>query len=249
MNIKTISSFISLFFISFAAMAMELRSIETDDAEIEIRVFPAEGERLLLGFPIEEGRNPTEEKIAASLAEDGIEVWMPDLLSGLMLPNVRSSLDEISGDLLSLIISEAVSTGKKIYLIATGQDAEIVLRAAHKWEAENKQTLSGAVLMFPRLFKEAPEPGQLPEYVDAVGTTKLPIMLLEGGRTPNRWGLKTLSQELQQSGSQVTAKVIPGIRGHFFKRDDSNRSEEVVSSQMAGLVKVSIFYLEGSKTE
>lgn len=224
-----------------------LKIIETDDADIEIRVFPADGDSLLLGFPIEEGRSLTEEHVASSLAEDGIEVWMPDVLSALMLPNVRSSLSEIPNDLLKRIIKEASATGKKVYLIATGPDAEIVLRAAHEWETCKENPLAGAVLMFPRLFKETPVPGQIPEYVAAVGTTHLPIMLLEGGRTPNRWGIKTLSHELKRSGSTVVAKVIPQIRGKFFKRDDSNRSEEVVGSQMAGLIKVSLFYLDGKK--
>ena len=72
---------------------------------------------------------------------------------------------------------------------------------------------------------------------------RLPIMLLEGGRTPNRWGINTLSQELQKSGSEVTSKIIPKVRGYFFKRQDANRSEDVVTSQMAGLIKVSLFYL------
>jgi hypothetical protein len=101
--------------------------------------------------------------------------------------------------------------------------------------------------MFPRLFKEEPVPGKVPEYVDAVGKTRLPIMLLEGERTPNRWGLNTLSHELQKSGSVVTSKVIPDVRGYFFKRQDANRSEDVVTSQMAGLIKVSLFYIEEKK--
>ena len=83
--------------------------------------------------------------------------------------------------------------------------------------------------------------------VDAVGKTRLPIVLLEGERTPNRWGLNTLSQELQKSGSKVIAKVIPQVRGYFFKRPDANRSEDVVTSQMAGMIKVSLFYLEEEK--
>jgi len=243
MHLKTIFIACYLSFMVTSIQAQEIKIIETDDAEVEVRVFPAEGSRLLLGFPIEEGKSLTEEKIASSLAEDGIEVWMPDVLSALMLPNVKSSLKDIPSELLIRIIDEAGKSGKSVYLIASGQDAEVVLRSASEWERLNKTSLAGAVLMFPRLFKEAPEPGEIPEYVDSVGKTKLPIMLLEGGRTPNRWGVKTLSHALQENGSPVVAKIIPQIRGKFFKRDDSNRSEEVVASQMAGLIKVSLFYL------
>ncbi len=261
MNLKTVLLYLSLLVLTFAVQAKEIKTIETDDADIEIRVYPAEGNILLLGFPCDEGKSIAEEKTAMSLAKDGIEVWMPDMLSGFMLPKVRSSLAAISSDALTTIIDEATKTGKQVYLIASGPDTELILRGASKWEARNygiesdssessiengseKKSLAGAILMFPRLFKETPVPGKTPEYVDAVGKTRLPVILLEGERTPNRWGINTLSHELQKSGSVVTAKLIPNVRGYFFKRKDANRSEDVVTSQMAGLIKVSLFYLE-----
>ena len=242
-----ISVFMTLM-LSANVQAKEYRSIETDEADVEVRIFPADGDILLLGFPCDEGKSIAEEKTAQSLADDGIEVWMPDLLSSFMLPKVRSSLVEIETSTLTALISEAKKTGKKVYLIASGPDTELILRGASHWEAETDTTLDGAILMFPRLFKEEPVPGQIPEYVDSVGKTKLPIMLLEGGRTPNRWGLKTLSHALQENGSEVESKVIPKVRGYFFKRQDANRSEDVVTSQMAGLIKVSLFYLEEKQT-
>ena len=247
MNTKNVLLSLTLFVIAAALQsnvhAKEIKTIETDEADIEVRVFPADGNVLLLGFPCDEGKSNAEEKTAQSLADDGIEVWMPDMLSGFMLPKVRSSLGDISTDTLTAVIDEAIKTGKQVYLIASGPDTELILRAASQWEASNEETLAGAILMFPRLFKETPVPGEVPEYVDAVGKTRLPIMLLEGGRTPNRWGINTLSQQLQKGGSKVTAKVIPKVRGYFFKRQDTNRSEDVVTSQMAGLIKVSLFYL------
>ena len=243
MNLKTVLLYLTLLLLASNVQAKVIKHIETDEADIEVRVFPAEGEVLLLGFPCDEGKSVAEEKTASSLAEDGVEVWMPDMLGGFMLPKVRSSLASISTETITAIIAEALKTGKKVYLIASGPDTELVLRAASQWEADENAPVAGAILMFPRLFKETPVPGQVPEYVDAVGKTKLPIMLLEGGRTPNRWGLNTLSQELEKNGSEVTSKVIPKVRGYFFKREDANRSEDVVTSQMAGLIKVSLFYL------
>jgi hypothetical protein len=271
MNLKTVSLYLSLLVLAFSVQAKEIKIIETDDADIEIRIFPAQGNVLLLGFACDEGISIAEEKTAISLANDGIEVWMPDMLSGFMLPKVRSSLAAISTETLVAIIDEATKTGKQVYLIASGPDTELILRGASQWEARNNSSesgsekssgkkpevsepefnkpefnkqLAGAILMFPRLFKETPVPGKTPEYVDAVGKTRLSIMLLEGERTPNRWGINTLSQELQKSGSVVTAKVIPNVRGYFFKRKDANRSEDVVTSQMAGLIKVSLYYLQ-----
>ncbi|MCP3687364.1 MAG: hypothetical protein GY784_03020 [Gammaproteobacteria bacterium] len=230
--------------------AREIKLVETDVGEIEVRVFAAQGDTLLLGFPCDEGKSIAEENTAKSLSEDGIEVWMPDMLSAFMLPNLRSSLAEISDEAFLALLDAATKTGKKVYLIASGPDTELVLRAASIYESSrSSKALGGMILMFPRLFKTEPVPGQEPEYVDVVGKTRIPIMLLEGERTPNRWGINNLTQALQAGGSRVSAKVIPMVRGYFFKRQDSNRSETVVTSQLAGLVKVSLFYLEGNSHE
>jgi len=254
MNLRTLISFlvisvITTLTISNLALANEVRTIEAGDTEIDIRIFPASGNTLLLGFPCDEGKSIAEEKTAHSLSEDGIEVWMPDMLSGFMLPKVRSSLTGITTDALTALIDEATKTGKNVYLIASGPDTELVLRGASNWETLHKNTsLAGAVLMFPRLFKDTPVPGKKPEYKKIVGQTKLPILLLEGERTPNRWGINSLSHELQKNGSPVKSKIIPNVRGYFFKRQDANRSEDVVTSQMAGLIKVSLFYLQENNT-
>lgn len=247
-NLKFLFFLLTLLSISVSIQAKEIKMIETDDADIEVRVFPASGDTLLLGLACDEGKSLTEEKTAASLAKDGVEVWMPDFLSAFMLANVKSSMPEIPNDSLIAIIDAAVKTGKKVYLVASGPHTQLLLRSAEQWEANNPP-LEGAILIFPRLLKGTPEPGKAPEYIDAVGKTRLPIMLLEGGRTPNRWAINNLSQALEKSGSKVIAKVIPDIRGKLFARQDSNRTEEVVTSQMAGLIKVSIFYLKEHKND
>jgi len=245
-NLKFTFYLLMLFSIYTSIQAKEIKMIETDDTDIEVRVFPATGDTLLLGFACDEGKSITEEKTATSLANDGIEVWMPDLLSAFMLANVNSSMSQIPNNSLIAIIDAAVKTGKKVYLVASGPHTQLLLRSAEQWEANN-QPLAGAILIFPRLLKGVPEPGIAPEYVDAVGKAKLPIMLLEGGHTPNRWGINSLSHALKKNGSTVISKVIPEIRGKLFARQDSNRTEEVVTSQMAGLIKVSIFYLKEHK--
>jgi hypothetical protein len=248
----------SLFFIFFwffcgivhATTADKVKTISSgDDTEIEVRVFEGEGEQLLIGFACDQGSSVAEEKTAQALAMDGVEVWMPDMLSAYMLPKLRSSLGDIPTDGLLKIIEDAQKTGKKVYLVASGPDTELILRVAHAWEEKlvnNKaggKQLGGAILMFPRLNKGKPEPGKPPEYQDAVGKTKLPLMVLEGERTPNRWGVGHLTSALKKNGSTVYAKLIPDVRGYFFKRDDPNVPENVVTSQLPGLIKASLFFL------
>lgn len=231
--------------LSYSYAADEVRTISTaDDTEIDVRLFKSEGNQLLIGFACDQGSSVAEEKTARVLAKDGVEVWMPDMLTAYMLPKVRSSLSEIPTDGLIKIIEDAKKTGKKVYLVASGPDTELILRVAVEWEKKHKgDTLAGALLMFPRLNKQEPEPGKPPEYQDAVGKTQLPIMVLEGERTPNRWGVGHLTNTLKKSGSTVYAKLIPDVRGYFFKRKDPNVPEDLVTEQMSGLIKASLFFL------
>ncbi len=225
-----------------------------DGIDIEVRVYPADGDTLLLGFACDEGTGANQQATAAALAKDGIEVWMPDMLSAYMLPNVKSSSRQLPTNAMLHLINTAFETGKKIYLIAGGPETELALRGAAHWETSNpdasgKGKLHGIILLFPRLISGEPVPGKEPKYVNAVGKTKLPLMLLEGERTPNRWGIAHLTHALQLGGSKVFAKLIPNVRGYFFNRNDANALEELVTSQLAGLIKASLFILNGAHYE
>jgi hypothetical protein len=224
----------------------EIKNIELPSGEdLEIRVFNAQGKDLIIGLPCDFGKSNNEELTAQDLAGDGYEVWMPDLLSSQMLSKVRSSYKKIPDDDLNYILEQAQKTGKDIYLLASGPDAELLLNVIKSWELKNETSnLRGGVLLFPRLVDGKPTPGVAPKYVDSVGKTKAPLMLIEGGRTPNRWGLKHLENSLSKGGSKVISKIVPDIRGYFFKRADPNRAEKVVTSQLSGLIKVSLFYLK-----
>jgi hypothetical protein len=239
--------FVLLSMLASSLPARELRSLEIGDTRIDVRVFGAEGNTLLLGFPCDEGKSGAEEKTAQALSEDGIEVWMPDLLTAYMLPDVKSSLASIPAEAIADLIDTALKSGKRVYLIASGPDTEVVLRGSAHWEKSHSGQLAGAILMFPRLFKSEPVPGQAPEYIDAVGHTKLPLVVLEGERTPNRWTLNQLTTALAKGGSNVHAKLIPSVRGDFFRRDDTSSSEEMATLQLDGLIKASLFYLESTK--
>ena len=233
-----------LFSMSAVYAEYEVKSIETEDADIDIRVFKADGDKLLIGFACDQGSSVAEEETSKVLAKDGIEVWMPDMLSAYMLPKTRSSLSDIPTEGMEEILKLALETKKKVYLVASGPDTELILRVAENWEKNNKDSkLGGAILMFPRLNKSKPEPGKPPVYQDAVGKTHLPLMVLEGERTPNRWGVGHLTNALKKGGSTVYAKVIPSVRGYFFKREDTNVSEDLATKQMPGLIKASLFFL------
>lgn len=248
--IKSLQQILLILPLLLPAVALAEPEVRTlmisDEAEIDIRLFKADGDKLLLGFACDEGEGVSEQSTAESLAEDGVEVWMPDMLGGYMLPKSRSSIYSIPSEGLYKVMDEAMQTGKQVFLIASGPDTELVLRVANEWEARHDGAagLAGVILLFPRLNDGKPEPGMAPVYVEAVGKTRdVPLLVLEGERTPNRWGIKHLTAALGKGGSNVQSKLIPDVRGYFFKREDANMPEAVVTTQLAGLIKASLFYL------
>ncbi len=246
------SLFVVFIFFLGISNAKELSYVELPSGEeTEIRIFPAKGNILVIGLACDNGKSKHEEDTAQSLADDGIEVWMPDMLGTYMLPKSRSSYEKIPSEDLTHIIYEAISTNKDVYLVASGPDTQLLLRAAAQWKKHysDYQDLKGGILLFPRLNDGPPVPGVEPKYVESVGTTTIPLMVLEGGRTPNRWGVNHLTQKLGTSSSPVVSKIVPGIRGYFFKRTDPNRTEDIVTSQLSGLIKVSLFYLQELKND
>ena len=229
------------------ATAKEIKYFDLpSEEEAEVRIFPSHGNTLLIGFSCDGGKSEHEEKTAQTLSEDGIEVWMPDMLTAYMLPKSKSSLSEMPDEDLAHIVYQALLTKKDVYLVASGPDTQLLLRVAAQWKKDHPEhnNLKGAILLFPRLNDGAPQPGVEPKYVNSVGTTTIPLMVIEGGRTPNRWGINHLQSKLASGGSQVISKIVPGIRGYFFKRADPNRTEDVVTSQLSGLIKVGIYYLQ-----
>ena len=251
MLIKTLLSGILGLALQTTAMAQKevLFSLDLPGGDsVDVRQFKAEGDKLLLGFACDEGTGEAEMNAASLLADTDMEIWMPDLLTAHFLPKLKSSLLEIpTEDVVTLIDAAIDSSGKQVYLISSGQGSAVLLRGLLQWEQENPQrldALQGVVLLYPRLNAGPPEPGKDPVYINAVGKTKTPIAILEGAKTPNSWALPDLQQQLQANGSLVTTALIPGVRGFFYEREKQNLPEDIVTSQLAGLVRASVIKLD-----
>jgi hypothetical protein len=246
-------------FAAIAALSPTGASADTDDlrtfvladgTEVETRVYPADGDSLILGFACDEGESDNEETTAARLAADGVEVWMPDMLSAFWLPDLPSSIEQIPAAAIAELARDAYrDTGKDVYLMAGGRDTELVLRGLARLErdGDSPNKVRGGIMLFPRLLKGEPEPGMEPEYIAPVGATTSPLIVLEGGNTPNRWGLPHLIDALGGGGSEVQSLVVPDVRGSFYTRADSSGTEDVVTGRLHGLIKASLYQLRNSK--
>jgi hypothetical protein len=219
-----------------------------DEDSVDIRHYKSEGDKLLLGFACDSGNGVAQMAAAAMMADDEVEVWMPDLLSAHFLPDLKSSLREIpDSDVVRLINTAMDETGKVVYLLSSGSGSALLLRGLAEWEQQNPERLDelgGVVLLFPRLYAASPEPGRAPLYIDAVGKTKTPVIILEGEKTPNKWALPALAEKMRQGGSPVSTSIIPGVRGYFYKQKSPYVAEDIVSNQLSGLIKASLVKLD-----
>ncbi len=251
---KHLITLVSVAFFTLTSLADEdgVMNLELDgENSVDIRRFYAEGENLLIGLPCDAGDGIAEMHTAAVMASDDLEVWMPDLINARFLPDLKSSVKQIPASDVARLIDFAIeSTGKRVYLISSGVGSSLLLRGLLEWEQQSSgdlDSLGGVILMFPRLNAAPPEPGRDPQYIAAVGKTQTSIVVLEGEKTPNSWSLESLAERLRAGGSKVITSVIPGVRGYFYDREQPNRTENVVTSQMDGLVKASLIKLQKMK--
>lgn len=211
-----------------------------DDIDVDINVYPAEGKTVLLWLACHEGSEGAETRAAEKLVKQGIETWFPDMLSAHFLPQAPSSIYTIPGEEIAIIIDRVFEThpDSSIYLVAGGRAAAPLLRGAVAWEQHHAKShsLAGAILFYPRLNLLDIEPGKEPVYIEAVGQAKLPIVILEGERTPNRWGLPHLTGKLKQASAFVHTDLIPKVRGYFYTRPSKTADEAAMTEKLHELI-------------
>lgn len=129
------------------------------------------------------------------------------------------------------------TSAAEIYLVAGARAAVPVIRGlADTGLQQPSSKLKGALLITPRINKKTPQPGSEPVYIDETGLSTHPVMVLEGERTPNRWGLPHLAAALAKSGSPVETNLIAGVRGYFYMRDDQTRAEIEMTRRLDALI-------------
>lgn len=241
---------------SQAADAPRQRSVPLGDGgEVTVRVFPARGRELIVWLPSEAGLTSTDEQIAAQLARTGIEMWLADVINARLLPQVRSSLEQIPDADVAAVIAAAAVRGKRVYLLSAARGAVPALRGARAWQLGHPRdsALAGAILLWPNLYVATPEPGADAEYLPVVRETRLPIYILQPQLSPWYWRLERLTAELEQAGSTVQTKVLPGVRDRFYFRSefavtDSPAREDGLAREFPGLLREAVIQLN-SKPE
>jgi len=216
------------------------------DVEMDLRIFTADGDTLMLGFPCDQGMGRAEAQAGEVLAKRGVEVWLADLLGAHFLPIAPSSMRSLQGDEVARLIDHAVKkTGKRIILTASGYGAIPALRGARRWQQQHPadRHLAGALLFFPMLSAHNPQPGKPLEYLPIVHQSSLPIVILQPGNSPNRFWVKTLQKTLEQGGSRVQVKILADVRSRFYARDDATAEEKALAAHLPELVEQALAML------
>ena len=131
--------------------AAELSLNLSDDTELQVNVFEAQGESLLIAYPSEHGITEGLTNLAEALTARGIEVWIADPFTSWFLPEAESSLARIPVSAYAELIIEAEKTGKNLYLFSNDKGAGIALETARAWQNSSDRMLSGVVLVSPDL--------------------------------------------------------------------------------------------------
>lgn len=226
-----------------------LRNIRVaPDIEVPVTHYSARGQTLILWLPSEFGLVQSQHAAGAKLAQRGYNVWLADLFGARFLPVAPSSLDEIpNADVTGLILA-AAKKYRKIILVSSGRGAAVSLAGAREWQSQHTgRNIAGAVLLFPNLLISSPEAGEEAAYLPIARQTHLPLAILQGDKSPWHWQLDTLKQQLEQGGSRVAIKTLPGMRDRFYFRDDALPHERERGDQLDALIDEAIKNLPALK--
>ena len=238
---------IFLLFIGISIVHAQTDSTSTlvidEDIEIDIVKIGHSAPVSIIWFTCNQGDETAEFITARKLTHQGYQFYFPDMLSAHFLSPTPSNIAKVPRVEISRVIQHILNTSEstEVYLIGGARAAVPVLKGLSDDEIKHaNKKLKGALLITPRINSKTPEPGAEPEYIEEAGLSSHPILILEGERTPNRWGLPHLSSILSKSGSIVQTDLIKGVRGFFYLRTEKTAEEAEMTRQLDQLIHQNI---------
>jgi len=226
--------------LTFAACAESRSTFKVnDEIEIDIVTFGEPAKTGIIWFACRQGEDAIEFETARRLVSRGYQIYFPDMLSAHFLSSLPSNIARIPAAEIVAVIRHIIDTSsaERLFLLAGARAAVPVIRGlADKNLQQMDSKLEGALLITPRIYKTMPDPGSEPVYIDETGLSIHPILVMEGERTPNRWGLPHLVATLKKSGSRVQTDLIDGVRGYFYLRDNQTPAEMEMTRQLDTLI-------------
>jgi thiol-disulfide isomerase/thioredoxin len=216
----------------------------TDQNEITAEIYHADSKIIFIWQPHERGLQEIDRQFARALAQQGIEVWLTDLLEAWFLPNTASNMDKLPATAFSALIAAASKTGKRVVIGASGRGTVPALRGIRQWQLEHPGSSipAGVVMVSAKLFVETPDPGLAGTLLPIVEATNIPVVLLQPNKSPWFWKLEQTTSGLQKNGSEVFIWPISNVRDRFYFRPDATDYEIQLAArfhqQLASSIKL-----------
>lgn len=203
------------------------------NVDVPVTRYHSNSQRLILWLPSEVGVMQAEHDTAAKLARRGYSVWVADLFGARFLSLGLSSMDSIPAADVTGLIQAAAKKYRKIILVSSGRGAAVALSGV---QGPHPPAIAGAVLLFPNLLTQSPEAGEEAEYLPLARQTCVPVVILQGDKSPWHWQLDGLKQQLSLGGSRVVVQHLPGMRDRFYFREDALPSERELGNRLDRLI-------------
>jgi len=194
----------------------------SDDVEITISRFPAQGEYLLIWLAPEYGFRRAHHALADRLPEQGIEVWQADIVESLFLPQSSSSLKLLDGKYVAALVEYAHElTGRKIAIVGDSYAAMSALLGARYWQSrgQNDPYLVGAVLFTPYSYAYIPPLGLAPEYLPIVESTNIPLVIYQAQNSGIAGQFDELLARLRTNDSPIYTRLVPNVMSLFYEEE------------------------------
>ncbi len=193
--------------------------IVSDDLEVLITRYPAEGEQVLLWIAPSFGFRQGHSDISQLLSKNGFEVWQADINEALFLPHNSTVMRELNPKYVSDLIKTAhAETGKQVILISGSYGAIPTLRGAREWllTKPDSRYLLGVILFSPNVYESIPPLGTEPEFLPIAYATSVPVVIFQGEKNSNRWQVEKLAEALRTGGSYVHIEIMKDVVGLFY---------------------------------
>ena len=194
----------------------------SDDVEITITRFPAQGEYLLIWLAPEYGFRKAHRALTDRLPAQNIEVWQADIIESLFLPQGNSSLKQLDGKYIADLIEYARElSSKKIVIAGDSYAAMSALLGARHWQSRNlaDSYLVGAILFSPYSYAYIPPLGLPPEYLPIVESTNIPLAIYQAQNSGNVGQFDQLLAKLRTNDSPIYTRMVPDVMSLFYEEE------------------------------
>jgi len=217
-----------------------------DGEEITVRVYAAEGDKLVVWIPSEFGVTPRRVALAEAMADRGIEVWAPDLHGTWFLPVGRYSLNDVDPSAVSGILSAAIARSRKrVFVMAEGRSVALALNSVRQWQLNTVDTakLAGLLAFSPRLYLRTPQGGEVAEYLPIAAASNLPIYILLPEDSSGFWRIGQDIRQLEKGGSSVFLHRLPDVSDGFYARAEFTDAEAAMTLRLPGMLTAAMAQL------